>query len=268
MKASLLFLILIISFATQAKKQKVVATVNGVKIYKAQLEQYHAQNLKFVSQRKITRKVSLNDLINKILGTQKAKKQKLDKNPFVREKMDDILYHAQISRDLEKDLLKIKVKDDEVKSYYNKNPEYRTAQILYRISAQPDKKEVTQGLEKISEVYKTVSKKPKSFSEIARNQSQSASAFTGGDMGFLPGAKLAPEYYEAINGKYIGFITKPIRTQYGFHVIKVLGKKNYDQIEKNMYKKIIYDIKRDKILNNYFASMRNKAKININKEHL
>jgi len=35
-----------------------------------------------------------------------------------------------------------------------------------------------------------------------------------------------------------------------------------------MYKKIIYDIKRDKILNNYFASMRNKAKININKEHL
>ena len=251
-----------------SKEGPVVATVNGVKIYKAQLDTYHSQNLKFVSQRKITREVSLNDLVHKILGTQKAKNEKLDKNPFVKEKMDDILYHAQISRDLEKTLLKIKVSNDEVTSYYKKNPEYRTSQILYRVSAQPTKEEVTTALEKVTAIYQVVNKKPDSFAEVARKQSQSTSALTGGDMGYLPAAKLTPEYYEAINGKYIGFITKPIRSQYGFHIVKVLGKKNIDQIEKNMYKKIIYDKKRDKILTNYFADMRNKAKIKINKEHL
>src|SRR5690606_20686848 len=89
--------------ATSAFAQKdVVATVNGRAITRKQFEDYHLQNLKFVGQRKITKEVSLNDLINRELGIQKSRKSGLDKDPTVISKQEDILYHAQISKDLEK----------------------------------------------------------------------------------------------------------------------------------------------------------------------
>src|SRR5690606_13351619 len=64
----------------------VVATVNGKKITRGELDDYHQQNLRFVSQRKVTRELSLDDLINRELGIQKALKGGLDKDPVVSSK--------------------------------------------------------------------------------------------------------------------------------------------------------------------------------------
>jgi peptidyl-prolyl cis-trans isomerase C len=47
----------------------------------------------------------------------------------------------------------------------------------------------------------------------------------------------------------------------GYHVIKILGVKSFDQIDKNLYKKIIYDQKRDAMIENYFKGMAKGAKI-------
>ena len=93
---------------------------------------------------------------------------------------------------------------------------------------------------------------------------QTSAAPVGGDLGFQPPTRLAPEYFEAIKGQKVGFITKPVRTQMGFHVIKILGVKTYDQIDKNLYKKIIYDKKRDALIENYFKGLSKGADIKIN----
>jgi peptidyl-prolyl cis-trans isomerase C len=79
----------------------VVATVNGEKILKSTLDQSYQQNLLFLSNKKVTREKVLDDLISRELGVQKAKANKLDKDPVILSKMEDILYHAQISKDLE-----------------------------------------------------------------------------------------------------------------------------------------------------------------------
>ena len=79
---------------------------------------------------------------------------------------------------------------------------------------------------------------------------------------------LAPEYYNAIKGKKVNFITQPVKTQYGLHIIKVLGEKKYSQINREVYEKLVYDIKRDKILGNYFSSLRSNASIKIEKKFL
>jgi parvulin-like peptidyl-prolyl isomerase len=269
MKVVILALTLTISFTTLAQAPSVVvATVNGKNITKAQLEEYHEQNLRFISQRKITREVSLDDLINRELGVQKAKKNGLDKDPVVVQKMEEILYHAQISKDLEPELKKIKVTDDEVKNYYSDNKEYRTAHILYRVRAQPSPDEVKKALEQSLNIYQEVSKNPDSFASLANKYSQSTAAPVGGDLGFQPPTRLAPEYYAAIKGQKNNFISKPVRTQMGYHIIKVLGVKDYDQIDKNLYKKIIYDQKRDAILANYFKNMQKSSNIKINKDLL
>jgi peptidyl-prolyl cis-trans isomerase C len=262
-----MILSLIFSFAIQAQDD-VVATVNGTSITKLQLDQYHLENLKFVSQRKITKQISLEDLINRELGIQRAKKNSLDKDPIVLSKVNDILYHAQISKDLEGELKKITVSDDEVRRYYVDNKEYRTAHILLRVTANPTPDEVKQALSSTMEIYQQIIKNPDSFATLANKFSQTSNAPVGGDLGFQPPTRLAPEYFQAIKGQKVGFVSKPVRTQMGFHVIKLIGIKDFEQIDKNLYKKIIYDNKRDQILANYFKNLQKAADIKINNQLL
>lgn len=252
-----------------ADKNPIVAKVNNKEIRKADLYRYHQDNLKFArAVKKVTLENSLDDLINRIIGIEKAKKEGLHKEPFVIKKMNDVLYHAQISKDLEGELKKIKVSDDDVKNYYKENPEYRTAQILIRQRALPSKDEVAKTLEQATNIYNEVIKKPDNFLDFANRYNQANSATTGGDLGYQPRTRLTPEYYEAIKGKKVGTITKPFKTQFGRHIVKILGVKTYEQIDQNMYKKIVYDIKRDAIIEDYFAGLRKKSNVKIYSKNL
>ncbi|MDO9183143.1 MAG: peptidylprolyl isomerase [Bacteriovorax sp.] len=246
----------------------VVATVNGIEIKKAQLEQAYEQNLMFVSDKVVTKDKVLNDIINREIGIKKAKEAKLNEDPVVKAKMEDVLYHAQISRDLEKKLQAILVSDKEAQDYYAKNKEYRTAHILFRIRVAPEKEETQEAARKAVEVYKQLQAKPQLWPELANKYSQSSTAPAGGDLGFLPAVKYAPEFFKAINGKANGYISPPIRTQFGLHIIKVLGVHEWKEVDPAIYKKIVYDQKRDKILEDYFNDSRKGAQIKINKEFL
>lgn len=245
-------------------QNSVVATVNGRNITKKQFDEYHLQNLKFVGQRKITKETSLQDLVNRELGISKAKKTGMDKDPVVVSKQEDILFHAQLSKDMEAQLQKITVSDDDVKKYYDENKEYRTAHILYRVRAEPTPDEVSKALSQSMDIYATLQKNPEDFAKLANKFSQTSAAPVGGDLGFQPPTRLAPEYFEAIKGQKVGYISKPVRSQMGFHIIKVLGVKTFDQIDKNLYKKIIYDRKRDALIEDYFKGLAKGADIKTN----
>lgn len=279
MKTSNFLVILALTFSTftfaqdsnpqNAKdSQAIVATVNGVEIKKGQLDQAFEQNLMYVSDKIITKEKVLNDIINREIGIKKAKEAKLQDDPIVKSKMEDVLYHAQISKDLEKKLQGIVVSDKEAQEYYSRNKEYRTAHILFRVRVAPDKEETEEAMKKALEVYKQLQAKPQMWPELANKYSQSSTAPAAGDLGYLPAVKYAPEYFKAINGKANGYITSPIRTQFGYHVIKVLGVREWKEVDPTLYKKIVYDQKRDKILDEYFAEARKSAQIKINKEYL
>lgn len=246
----------------------VVATVNGTEIKKGQLDQAFEENLMYVSDKIVTKEKVLNDIIAREVGIKKAKDAGLQNDPIVKTKMEDVLYHAQISKDLEKKLQGITVSDKEAQEYYSKYKEYRTAHILFRIRVAPQKEEVEEAMKKSLEVYKQLQAKPQMWPELANKYSQSSTAPAAGDLGYLPAVKYAPEYFKAINGKAVGFISSPVRTQFGYHIIKMLGVKEYKDVDPALYKKIVYDQKRDKILEEYFAELRKGATVKINKEFL
>lgn len=254
--------------APEAKPDVVVATVNGTEIKKSQLDQAFEQNLMFVSDKVVTKEKVLNDIINREIGIKKAKEANLQNDPVVKAKMEDVLYHAQISKDLEKKLQGIVVTDKEAQDFYQKNKEYRTAHILFRIRVTPQKEESEEAMKKALEVYKQIQAKPQMWPELANKYSQSSTAPSGGDLGFNPAVKYAPEFFKAINGKQNGYISPPVRTQFGIHIIKVLGVREWKDADPALYKKIVYDQKRDKILEEYFAESRKTAQIKINKENL
>lgn len=253
---------------TKTEENPVVAEVGEYKIRKSTLMKYHSQNLNFVrSNKTITLESSLNDLINRTIGIQKGKANNLHKQPEVIKKLNDIIYHAQISKDLTPEFKKIGlISDAEVLEYCKANPEYRTSQILHRLRTQPSKIDVGEAFELALTVYNEVSTKPENFSKLAKKYSQTENSKIGGDLGFQPRPRLSKEFYDEIQGKKKGFITKPFRTQYGVHIVMVTDIKDCKDVEKNMYKKIIYDTKRDQIIENYFSKLRAESKIKINKD--
>jgi len=267
-----LYLIIILSLLTNAGfakfKDTVVAKVNDIKIYKSEFLTTYNQNLLYVSNKKVTPNKVINDLINKKLGIQNAKKEKLQNNPIVKEKMETVLYHAKLSKDIAPLLKTIKVKNQDLLDYYRTFPEIRTAQILFRMKAKPEKLENKAALDQANKVYQILKKSPDKFAQMANKYSQSQASQIGGDVGFQPAVKYAPEYFEAINHKKAGFISKPIRTQFGYQIVKVLGVKTFKEINKPLYKKLVYDQKRDKILADYHKKMRSRSKIWIDRKFI
>ena len=249
------YILLLIAFLTStystgqeksSNLNQTVAIVNGTNITHGELESAYIQRLSIVT----------------------TKENQIEKNPVIKEKIEDILFHAQISKDLEKELKKIKVKEDDIKKYYKENTEYRTAHILLRIRVKKTKEETEAALAQSLKIFKVLKKDADKFSELANRYSQSISSETGGDMGFQPASQLAPEYFKAIKGKSAGYISPPTRTQFGYHIIKVLAEKNYKNISKAQYSKLVFDSKRDLIIQKYFQKMRNGASIEIKAKKL
>jgi parvulin-like peptidyl-prolyl isomerase len=134
--------------------------------------------------------------------------------------------------------------------------------------ANPAKEEQKAAFKQAVKIAKQVKNHPEQFAELANKYSQTNLAPNGGDMGFQPSTALAPEYFRAVKGKKPGYIVGPIRTQFGYHIIKVLGVKDFKDIDKIRYRKFAYDLKRDKIIDDYFKKQRQRAKIKIFKKNL
>ncbi len=266
---SLLFVLTFVLSTTVLANDPIVAEVNGTTIRKSTLIQYHQQNMNFVQANKeTTLESSLNQLLDRAIGIQAAKKKGIHKTPEVVKKMNDIVYHAYVSDQLTDKLNAIKVTDTDVKNYFNKYPEYKSSQILLRLRTTPSPDEVGSTLNLANKIYNDAKKDPKNFAGLAKKYGQTTTALTGGDMGFQPRSRLSKEYYNAIKGKRIGFISKPVRSQYGVHIVKLTGIKKFSEIDTTLYKSIVRDQKRDKIMQDYFKAQRKSAKIKINKEHL
>ncbi len=247
---------------------KVVAEVNGEKITHDELDAIYAERLLYPSHKKISKESVLNEIVHRRLASKKAREEKINSNDSVKAKIDGILHSELLGKHLNEKFEAIKISDAEIKSHYEANREYRTSHILYRVKALPTKKDLEQSYELMYKIYKQLQKKPDQFASVAKKYSQVATNKSGGDIGFLPHTSLAPEYYEAIKGKNIGYISQPVRTQFGYHIVKVTGIKNFKDIDKNLYKKIVFDIKRDKIIDGYYASLAKSAKIKLYKENL
>ena len=152
--------------------------------------------------------------------------------------MEDILYHAQISKDLEKKLGEIQVSDDEVKNYYSDNPEYRTAHILFRTKAVASPNELKAAVDTAAKVYRQVMNEPHRFAEFANKYSQSQNAETGGDIGYQPGGMLAPEYYAAIKGKKLILLHSLSKLNMEFTSSKYLERRSIHKLIKKFMKNL------------------------------
>ena len=66
------------------------------------------------------------------------------------------------------------------------------------------------------------------FVELARLQSEDASASRGGDLGWLSPGDTVPEFERAMNALEPGQVSEPVQSPFGWHLIQVLERRNED----------------------------------------
>lgn len=133
---------------------------------------------------------------------------------------------------MEKAALKdVKVSEEEVKKRYEEyKPEIKASHILVE-----DEKTAQEVKKKLDEGAK--------FEDLAKEYSQDpGSAAQGGDLGFFGPGKMVPEFEEAAYGLEVNKISEPVKSQHGFHIIKVTEKKEKGSYEE-MKDELEYELK-------------------------
>lgn len=64
-----------------------------------------------------------------------------------------------------------------------------------------------------------------SFEEIAKNVSACPSGKSGGDLGYFGRNRMVKPFEDAAFNLDVGQLSAPVKTQFGYHVIKVTGKR-------------------------------------------
>jgi len=123
----------------------------------------------------------------------------------------------------------IAVNDKILAGYYEANkslftlPEKRHAKhILIPLAANTKKAEAAAQLT-LSEVQAKIAA-GESFEELAKTYSKDpGSAPSGGDLGTFSQGMMVPEFDEAVFSMKVGEVSQPIKTEFGYHLIKLVG---------------------------------------------
>ncbi|MES9990629.1 MAG: SurA N-terminal domain-containing protein [Candidatus Thiodiazotropha sp.] len=130
----------------------------------------------------------------------------------------------------------ITVDEDLLLGYYENNqhefglPEQRQAShILILVASDADQARVDEAKSKIEALAERINN-GESFAELAKQNSQDpATADSGGDLGFIvKGDMNNPVFDEALFSLEAGSVSEPVRTEFGFHLIKLTGIKDGD----------------------------------------
>lgn len=154
----------------------------------------------------------------------------------------------------------IKVTDKELKDAYNNTkPEIQARHILVA-----DEKTAKEVIAKLN--------KGEDFAKLAKQYSKdTGSAQKGGDLGWFGAGKMVPEFENAAYKLKKNEISAPIKSQYGYHIIQLLDKKQKDSFEK-MKAKLENDIKVSKVdpakVQTILDTLVKKAEVKINDKDL
>ena len=209
----------------------------------------------------------LDQTISEKLLIQETKNMGLEEDKDVIEQIkkmtEQILVQALIEREI---LNKIKVNDEEVLEYYEQNKDSFTEKEqvhLYNILLETEE-EAQNVLEQL--------KAGEDFSKIAIEKSTGPSAAQGGDLGYLTKGTIIPEIEEVVFTLEVEKLSEVIKTDFGFHILKITEKKPetvkaFEEVKEDILQTLL-PIKQKEAFENLLEELKGKTEIEINEEAL
>lgn len=242
-----------------AQDDDVVATLNGQPITEADLALAEAEldpqfNQLPEDQR---RAAALSAVIDVRLFAAEAEKQKIDQDADFQHRLEFLRQRALHSAFIDQNVVQ-PITDDDVHKRYDAEvakitpPEEVHARHIL-VDTEEEAKAIIEQLNAGGD-----------FAEIAKEKSKDGAAAAGGDLGYFTAERMVPEFAEAAFALEPGSYTRePVKTQFGWHVIKVEDKRKqappaFEQVQNQVRSLII----RDRYVET-LASLRKGAEVDI-----
>jgi peptidyl-prolyl cis-trans isomerase C len=226
-------------------------------------------NMKMAVATESGKKSFLDRLIIKKLLLKEANKDKMENEKEFQTKLLDIKEQLLIESLLKKKIASdSQLSDEELKKYYdaNKDKFKKESEINTRHILLKTEEEAKQIKEKL--------KNGEDFVELAKQYSIDPNAkTTGGELGFHPKGTILPEYEEvAFKLVKVGQISGIVKTQYGYHIIRLEGTKppafvGFDEVRDFIKQQLAQD-KQKGLIEKYIDDLKKSAKITINESLL
>lgn len=268
-KLAKISLLTVAVMATSIVASDVLATVNGKNITKQDAQAFvtaSAPNANFIELTPSEQQMITDRLVEKVLFTELARQEGIDKKPEFERNMEKIKEELLVNMWMKAQMDNTIVSESEAKEFYSKNaqkfiekPSMHARHILIKTE-----KEAQEIIDELSPL-KGEALKAK-FIELAKAKSTDSSAVQGGDLGTFAKDQMVPEFSTAVWALENGHIsTKPVKTQFGFHVIYLEKKTEekptpYEQVKE----KIITSLKQKQFttkIGEVAKELKSKAKI-------
>jgi parvulin-like peptidyl-prolyl isomerase len=204
------------------------------------------------------------DQIQADFPSQSAFEEAVREQGLTLDQLDEIIYDQILIDRLRTEVTEdLGPSEDRLRTYYEENiADYRESEAQHILVAE-------RGLaQRISSMLREApeARLDELFRRLAATHSQDQSnAQNAGKLGFFGPGEFVPEFEEAADALEVGEISNPVRTQFGFHVIRVTDRRARpfeearDEIEQQLAGTI-----RDEAWQEYLADLYAEAEVKIN----
>ena len=224
------------------------------------------------------RKQVFERLVQMYVFAMEGKAEKLDQDKDLKIWIDDavsgILARGYVTRKFKKDA---NASEQEIEQYYNEHKSeflkpamVKASHILIKVPPNAKPGESSSALSKAGEIKKKLDKGA-DFAKLAAEYSDDpGSKNKGGNLGFFAKTWMVPAFSNAAFALKKGEISKPVKTRFGYHIIKVEDKKDAEQqdlksVKANIRSELI-KIKVNTAINKDFERLKKKYKVEIYKQ--
>lgn len=170
-------------------------------------------------------------------------------------------------------LKKINVTDSVVRAYYDTNKkiynrpkQFKASHILVKVNPSSNESERAT-LEKKAKDLAAKAKNGEDFYNLAYYNSDDRSKYVGGDLGYFHEGQTVTEFEDAIKTMKVGEISGPIKSMYGWHIIKLVELNEAKLLDfdetKVKIREQLEKAERDKLFNRWMSDLKSKYPVKI-----
>ena len=200
----------------------ILATVNGINITDSDVDAFistlPAQQQAYAGNPQF-RKQCLDQVIAVHLFAKYGEETKLEETEEFQEALARAKRDLYAQLTIKKILSEVEVTEEEMKAFYEANPQH------FRKPESVSAKHILVADEEMcNEVLASIENGEKTFEDAAKEKSTCPSGARGGDLGSFGRGQMVKEFEDAAFAAEIGKVVGPVKTQFGYHLIKVEAK--------------------------------------------